>query len=131
MRVLSNVILSAITLFLLASPPASAGDDADAHEEIGPRLFGFIRDSDGKAVSGAKVTANIKGFGALVTRSNATGAYRVPVPGLGQKVSATGVSVSCEKDGYKQSRVLTRTPPNKKPLVALEVDCRLQAIKGK
>ena len=104
MRVLSNVILSATTLFLLASPPAFAG---------------------------AKVTANIKGFGALVTRSNATGAYRVPVPGLGQKVSATGVSVSCEKDGYKQSRVLTRTPPNKKPLVALEVDCRLQAIKGK
>ena len=131
MRVVSKLVSTAITLFLLALPPAFAGEDADTHDETGPRLFGFIRDTDGKAVSGAKVTANIKGFGALVARSNATGAYRVPVPGLGQQVPASGVSVSCEKEGYKQSRVLTRTPPNKKPLVALEVDCRLQAIKGK
>jgi hypothetical protein len=115
----------------LASFAATAGDDADAHNETGPRLFGFIRDADGKALSGAKVTATIKGFGALVARSNATGAYRVPVPGLGQQVQASGVSVSCEKEGYRPLRVITRTPPNKKPLVALEIDCRLQAIKGK
>jgi hypothetical protein len=129
----AHVILLPVLFAALqfASVTATAGDDADTHNETGPRLFGFIRDSNGKAVSGAKVTATIKGFGALVARSNATGAYRVPVPGLGQQVQAAGVSVSCEKEGYTQLRVITRTPPNRKPLTALEVDCRLQAVKVK
>lgn len=131
MRITATFASSVLTLMLLVPHPALAGADSDAHEETGPRLFGFVRDTDGKAVSGAKVTANVKGFGALVARSDATGAYRVPVPGLGQQVPAANVSVSCEKDGYKQSRVLTRTSPGKKSLTALEVDCRLQAIKGK
>ncbi|MFM9967580.1 MAG: carboxypeptidase-like regulatory domain-containing protein [Burkholderiales bacterium] len=120
-----------MTLALPFAPHAWAGADSDEHDETGPRVFGFIRDNDGKALSNAKVTANIKGFGALVARSNATGSYRVPVPGLGQKVAATGVVISCEKDGYKQLRVVMRTAPNKKPLTALEIDCRMQAIKGK
>jgi hypothetical protein len=124
-------VLAGLLTCLVITTPVFAGADADLHEETGPRLFGFVRDTDGKAVSGAKIVANVKGFGALVGRSDATGAYRVPVPGLGQKVPASAVSVSCEKEGYRQSRVLTRTPANKKPLTALEIDCRLQAIKGK
>jgi len=131
MRIKTILFPTLFAALQITSFTANAGDDADAHDETGPRLFGFIRDSNGKAVSGAKVTATIKGFGALVARSNATGAYRVPVPGLGQQVQAAGVSVSCEKEGYTQSRVITRTPPNRKPLTALEVDCRLQAVKGK
>ena len=84
---MNAILLPALFAVLqLTSFTATAGDDADTHDEAGPRLFGFIRDSNGKAVSGAKVTATIKGFGALVARSYATGAYRVPVPGLGQQV---------------------------------------------
>jgi len=120
-----------IGLLLLSPAVAFAGADADAHDETGPRLFGFVKDLDGRAVSGAKVTAAIKGFGALVARTDATGAYRVPVPGVGGQITPSNITVSCDKEGYKQARVQTRTPPTKKPIVALEVDCRMQAIKGK
>jgi len=106
-----------------AWPGGEAGDPDDHHDD-GPNYFGFVKDTGGKVIADAKVTAEIKGRGAVITRTNATGAYRIP--GFGKEVSPNNVTISCSKDGYKQTRTFTRTPLAKKPLTAIEIECTMQ-----
>ena len=81
------------------------GDDDDDHENEGPAYFGFVKDTNGATVSDAKVTVAIKDRGGVITRTDALGAYRVP--GFGKEIDPNEVLISCEKQGYKQVRVLT------------------------
>ena len=53
------------------------------------------------------MTVAIKDRGGVITRTDALGAYRVP--GFGKEINPTEVLISCEKQGYKQVRVLRRT----------------------
>ena len=119
-------------LISLISPPLWAGgsdDGPEDHHDDGPSYFGFVKDTSGKAVADAKVTAEIKGMGSVITRSNATGVYKLP--GFGKHIAPNQVSISCAKDGYKQTRTLTRTPLNKKPLTAIEIECTMQRVSSK
>ncbi|MSP41251.1 MAG: carboxypeptidase regulatory-like domain-containing protein [Deltaproteobacteria bacterium] len=120
----------ALVFTLLTSTPVWPGgsdDEApDAHQDHGPNYFGFVKDTTGKAVPDAKVTAEIKGKGSVIARTNAAGAYKLP--GFGKEIQPANVLISCAKDGYKQARVLTRTPLNKKPLIAVEIECTLQKV---
>jgi len=66
-------------LFLALSSAAWAGGEAgpdDHHHDDGPNYFGFVKDSGGKTIRDAKVTADIKGKPSIVARTNAAGAYR-------------------------------------------------------
>ena len=65
-----------------------------------------MRDDTGSAVPDAKVTAALKAGGALVTRSNRMGVYKIP--GFGKNIDPDGIDISCAKDGYKQDNVLRR-----------------------
>ena len=117
-------------LTLLISPSAWPGGSNDEgpedHHDDGPSYFGFVKDTGGKAVVDAKVTAEIKGRGSVITRTNATGVYKLP--GFGKEIPPSNVVISCSKDGYKQTRTLTRTPLNKKPLTAIEIECTMQRV---
>lgn len=129
-----NVLsLTAASFLVLAiSNSAWSGGDAggpDDHHDAGPNYFGFVKDTGGRVIPDAKVTAEIKGRGSVITRTNATGAYRIP--GFGKEVSPNNVSISCSKDGYKQSRTFTRTPLAKKPLTAIEIECTMQRVATK
>src|SRR5690242_15458601 len=104
-------------------------DQPDVHEDNGPTYFGFVKDTTGKAVGDAKVTADIKGRGTVITRTSAAGSYKLP--GFGKDITPEKVLISCSKDGYKQTRTLVRTPLNKKPLVAVETECTMQRVGGK
>jgi hypothetical protein len=99
------------------------GDDNGSTVDEGPSFFGFVRDAGGSAVAGAKVTASIKTGGALVTRSNVMGVYKIP--GFGKDVDPDSIVISCDKDGYKEANVLRRprTGDAKDPI---EVECYLQ-----
>ena len=105
---------------------AGFGDDDDASEEEGPAYFGFVKDTNGATVADAKVTVAIKDRGGVITRTDALGAYRVP--GFGKEVSPDEVTVACEKQGYKQTRIYRRglPPPGSKNPV--ETECTLQRI---
>ena len=46
----------------------------------------------------------MKDRGGVVTRTDALGAYKVP--GFGKEIDPKDVEVSCDKQGYKQTRVL-------------------------
>jgi hypothetical protein len=96
------------------------GEDSDTND--GPSYFGFVRDSDGSPVSGARVTAAPQAGGSLVTRSNSMGIYKIP--GFAKEIDPKTVDITCAKDGYKQGDVVRRGQGDAKDPV--EVDCTLQ-----
>ena len=70
--------------------PALAGGVGFTDEELnsagdGPAFFGFVRLVDGPGVADAKVTAELKNRGALVTRTDILGVYKIP--GFGKDVN--------------------------------------------
>ena len=118
-------------LFIVRTPALAGGDQDDGHdhEKDGLAFFGFVKDSAGKTIRDARVTAEIKGLGSVVTRTDATGVYKLP--GFGKSVTANRVTISCSKEGYKQTRTLTRTTLGKRPLTAVEVECIMQRAGAK
>ncbi len=100
------------------------GDDDDNGESRGPYFFGFIRDSDGSSLPDAKVTATVKAGGALVTRSNGMGVYKIP--GFGKDIDPDDVEISCAKEGYKPDGVLRRPRAAEDTTDPVETECMLR-----
>jgi hypothetical protein len=121
-----TVVAIAMSLAVLAAAmPARAGgvnfgEDSDSND--GPSYFGFVRDTGGSPVSGARVTAAPQAGGSLVTRSNSMGIYKIP--GFAKDIDPKTVGISCAKDGYAQSNVVRRGQADAKDPV--EIDCTLQ-----
>jgi hypothetical protein len=103
---------------------SSFGDDDEDTADEGPAYFGFVRDTSGSTVPDAKVTVGIANRGGVVTRTDALGAYKVP--GFGKEVDPKDVIVSCEKEGYKQVKVLRRAAPSAPSVPIVETECTLQ-----
>jgi hypothetical protein len=118
-----------LSLLLARTPVWSGGDQDDDHdhERDGLQFFGFVKESGGRVVRDARITAQIKGLGAVIARSDATGVYKLP--SFGKNVTPDHVSISCSKDGYKQVRTITRTSLTKKPLTAVEIECIMDRTK--
>jgi hypothetical protein len=100
------------------------GDDDDESEDDGPAYFGFVKDTNGSTMPDAKVTVAVKGRGGVVTRTDALGAYKVP--GFGKEISPSDVEISCEKPGYRQTRVLRRSLPPPDSKIPVETECTMQ-----
>jgi len=100
-------------------------DHDDAAKAAGPAYFGFVKDARGTIVPDAKVSAELKNKGTVVTRTDITGAYKLP--GFGKEVSPDDVVISCGKEGFKQLRVLRRTT-NAATATAIEIECTLQRL---
>jgi hypothetical protein len=109
--------------------PAFAGGVGFTDEEMtsagdGPAFFGFVRLVDGPGVADAKVTAELKNKGALVTRTDILGVYKIP--GFGKDINPDDVIISCAKDGYKQANVRRRPHAAGDTKDPVEVECYLQ-----
>src|SRR5690349_3999378 len=91
----------------------SFGADEHAPDE-GPAYFGFVKDERGAPVRDAKVSASYKTSLTLVTRTNATGAYKVR--GFKKEISPNDIVIACAKEGYRQARVFRRPVPKGKPV---------------
>ena len=115
-------------LALGITPDARAGDGInEAHEhndEDRPTYFGFVRDARNTAIGDVKVTLKITGGLTYVTRTDRAGLYRVP--GLGKKIKAADVAISCAKEGYEELRVVRRPPARGKVVKSVETECRMQ-----
>lgn len=121
----------ALLAALLFSAQALAGanrdrgqDEAGPGPDEGPSYFGVVRDAAGKPVDDARVTATSRDGLSMVTRSDATGAYRLP--GFNKRHNPDEVKISCAKPGYRQVRVVRHPPPRGAPVRAVETECRLQ-----
>jgi len=99
------------------------GTDDHAPDE-GPAYFGFVKDERGTPVRDAKVSASYKTSLTLVTRTNATGAYKVR--GFKKEISPSDIVITCAKEGYRQLRVFRRPLPKGKAVQSVETECRLQ-----
>ena len=115
---------------VLAAPSASrAGGTGFTDEDIsntsdGPTFFGFVREAGGAGIADAKVTAEVKDRGALVTRTDIMGVYKIP--GFGKDVNPDDVTISCAKDGYKQANVQRQPHAAGDTKDPIEVECYLQ-----
>ena len=105
----------------------AGGDDYDAANDIkgaGPAYFGFVRDARGSAVVDALVVLRPKKGQSVSLKSNALGLYRGHV---NKDVLPDDVQISCEKPGYKQTKVYRRTPPGAKDMF-IETECTMQRL---
>ncbi len=135
-RIALSLMLGLSSLSLISTPAWPGGEaefGTDHSHDDGPNYFGFVKDTSGRVIPDAKVTADIqgliKGRASVIARTNATGAYRIP--GFGKNVSPSNVTISCSKDGYKQTRTFVRTSLTKTPLTAIEIECTMQRIAAK
>src|ERR1700683_5538573 len=92
------------------------GDD-DSDDDNGPSYFGFVRGVGGPGVADGKVTAALKDRGALVTRTDIMGVYKIP--GFGKDVDPKDIAISCAKEGYKETSVERRTGSDPKDPVEI------------
>ena len=125
-RSLASVVVGATCILSTAlwAGGAGFGDDDDNSEEEGPSYFGFVKDTRGAVISQAKVTAQIKNRGVLITHTNILGAYKIST--FGKEVKPDEIAISCSKDGYKQIRVVER--PASGGESGVEIECTLQRL---
>lgn len=117
------VLLAIMAAFALTARAGGEMGDAEEHKDDGLAIFGFVRDAAGKPVVDAKVVAQVKTGTRMVARTSVVGLYRFS--NFDKQVKPDDVTISCEKEGYKQSRLLKKPVPAGKR--AVEVECRLQA----
>ena len=98
--------------------------DDDNNDDEGPSYFGFVREVDGPGISDAKVTAALKDRGALVTRTDIMGVYKIP--GFGKDINPDDIVISCVKDGYTQANVLRRPRSGGDDKDPVEIECYLK-----
>lgn len=127
----AGIVLALAVVLVLAVPAAVwAGgtgfgdDDDDTSADEGPSYFGFVREINGAGISDAKVTAELKDRGALVTRTDIMGVYKIP--GFGKDVDPKDVSISCAKDGFKEARTLRQPRASDDSKDPIEIECYLQ-----
>src|SRR5579884_3211238 len=124
----SLAILVAAALVLALPSPGRAGGTSFTDEDInasdGPAFFGFVREVGGAGIPDAKVTAELKDRGALVTRTDIMGVYKIP--GFGQDINRDDVTISCAKDGYKEANVQRQPRAAGDAKDPIEVECYLQ-----
>jgi len=94
--------------------------DEDDHHAY---YFGSVKDTNGAAVDNAKVKVQTKTI-ALMTQSDITGAYKLPI--LAFQTKPDDVVFSCSKDGYRQIDVIRRSAPGGDGKDPIEIDCTLQ-----
>ena len=122
--IVRTAFLAALLFPVQALAGANKGqDEVGPGPDEGPSYFGIVLDATGKPVDDARVTATYRDGLAMVTRSNAAGAYKLP--GFNKRINADEVKISCAKPGYRQLRVV-RQPPRGQPVRLVETECRLQ-----
>ena len=81
----------------------------------------MVKDSSGKFVPDAVITASIKSMNSSVTaRTDIQGHYRIP--GFSKDIDPKEVDITCSKEGYKLANRTRRPSPNGGPI---EVSCTL------
>jgi hypothetical protein len=111
----------AVGFTTVANAGGSFDDDQPRPDQLS--YFGFVRDTHGLGVGDAKVAADVRNGASVVTHTDILGVYRLP--GLSVDTNPDDVTISCAKDGYRQTRVLRRTTPGPN-VKAYEVECTME-----
>ncbi|HUL99775.1 MAG TPA: carboxypeptidase-like regulatory domain-containing protein [Mycobacterium sp.] len=90
-------------------------------EQTGQVYLGYVRDTKGEPVAGARIDVKIK-RGFFVTRADDDGHFLVR--NVRDDVSPDDVSFECSKDGYKQE-TYSKHATSDAPTAPVEVTCIL------
>jgi Carboxypeptidase regulatory-like domain len=120
------IIASAMIAVAFGGPARAGGmpDEENDQQMPSKAIVGFVKDSNGGVVPDAKVVATFKtGNTDLITRSDATGHFRIP--GFSKDATTDSVDVSCSKGGYKQTASPKRRSAVTSATAPIEIDCVL------
>src|SRR4029077_20859176 len=119
---LCRMFACALGASLIVSAPAFANGGgffeemmANIHDnsDDGVPYFGFVRDSKGKVIPEATVSAKTPTGSTFNVQADSRGHYRIP--GFSKRVDASKVFVTCSKEGYRlvaRDRRVMRSHPN-------------------
>jgi hypothetical protein len=121
---ISNIRYFLVGLLLIGFPLTQAGGLEDGYPDdtsvSGPAFFGFVRDERGSHIPKANVTLKENLGTTVKVVSNILGVYRTHIS-VNVKVEA--VTISCDKAGYKQVKLVRRAQKTNK---LIETDCIMQ-----
>lgn len=83
------------------------------NSDDGVPYFGFVRDSKGKTIPSASITATTASGSSFVVQADNMGHYRIP--GFSKSVDPKRVQITCSKTGYRlvsRDRRVLRGAPN-------------------
>jgi hypothetical protein len=83
------------------------------NSDDGVPYFGFVRDSKGKTIANASITATTARGSSFVVQADNMGHYRIP--GFSKSVDPKLVQITCSKTGYRlvsRDRRVLRGAPN-------------------
>ncbi len=92
------------------------------NSDDGVPYFGFVRDSKGKTIPNASITATTAKGSSFVVQADTMGHYRIP--GFSKSVDPKQVQITCGKAGYRlvsRDRRVLRGAPN----APIETNCIL------
>ena len=92
------------------------------NSDDGVPYFGFVRDSKGKTIPNASITATTARGSSFVVQADTMGHYRIP--GFSKSVDPKLVQITCSKTGYRlvsRDRRVLRGAPN----APIETNCIL------
>jgi hypothetical protein len=98
------------------------------NSDDGVPYFGFVRDSKGKVIPEATITATTPSGSSFIVQADNRGHYHIA--GFSKRVDAKKVQITCSKVGYKlvaRDRRLLRGVPN----APVETNCVLTPDIGK
>ena len=117
------LLCTAFASLVIGGSPAFA-NGGDFFEELnaswgqrntddGVPYFGSVRDSKGKTIPSASITATTASGSSFVVQADNMGHYRIP--GFSKSVDAKRVQITCSKTGYRlvsRDRRVLRGAPN-------------------
>jgi len=129
----SLISLGLVLAVGVAAPVQTLANGGDFFEELsatwsaanadsGLPYFGFIKDSKGRFIPNATVSATTPSGSTFVVQGDNMGHYKIP--GFSKSVDAKQVQVTCSKVGYKliaRDRRIMRSAPN----APIETNCVL------
>jgi hypothetical protein len=124
-KTLATLTIAAAVFGGCAFARAGGTPDEEADQQMPSKaIVGFVKDAKGSIVADAKVVVTFKvGNTDLITRSDATGHFRIP--GFSKDANADSVELSCSKAGYKQTASLKRRSAAASTTAPIEIDCVL------
>ena len=111
-----------VSLVVGGSPAFANGGDffeelnaswGQQNSDDGVPYFGFVRDSKGKKIPNASITATTARGSSFVVQADTMGHYRIP--GFSKSVDPKLVQITCSKTGYRlvsRDRRVLRGAPN-------------------
>ncbi len=123
--ILNQKIICSLSIGLISfSAMTLAGGLEDGYPDDtsvnGPAFFGFVRDDRGSHLPKATVTLKENAGPSVKVVSNILGVYRTHIR---PEVKVEAVTISCEKAGYKQLKLVRRPQKTSK---LIETDCIMQ-----